>query len=219
MHQSVNSTAEPKPLTISPNSNNRSRVAEEDIPETRASQLRQIRQNLSFARITLQEAKQQADFLLVGVGLAEVLRRPFESLIQAIEKVRASHSVVESLLPDFTAVAAEIREQGGQLLPTDPNLEEFTRVYLKTRDLYHTLERSNASLQKQVKKFKERCQMLTFFAPDTKKDADPFLERLSTEVAPFEKQLSELKAMLKEHEKFCQKTGPPIVFTSGPLSA
>ena len=185
-------------------------LAEEIIPESRLQQLRRIRHNLAFARTSLEDARNQTDFLLVGIGIAQLLGRPFEELSQAIESARASLNPVESNIPEYTQLGSDLIESKGHIRSDHPEYQEFTRLHLLMRDLLAGAGASCRRLQKQSEKFKGKCALLAFFNPETKKDAGPFLQKLDEAIAPIAKRLTELEAVAHQYEPLLSK-GPPIL--------
>jgi len=184
-------------------------LGEESIYDVRIQQMRNIRHNLSFAHISLEEARRQVDFLLAGVGVVHALRQPFEELAYVLEKARKAARDAEALVLEYNKLAPDMSAPYGQTALDSPLFGQLRRTHLLCRDSYLTLKKNLKSLQKQIIKFRTRCALLTIFSPASANDAKALLEKVSTEVAPFEKQMKALKESLDQQESFLSTNMPP----------
>ena len=172
-------------------------LVDEQFPASHLAAMRAVRQNLAFARISPEEAQIQTDLLLlVGGGVANTVRHTPDSILSTAEQVRSNYAQIESLLPNYNKLAAEMAQPAtaGQSALTART--EYDRLHKFLGQIYSQATTQHDRLLKRVKKFEEHVQFIAYFSASAAREAEPLIEKLKVAFIVLAGQREKLKPVL-----------------------
>ena len=172
-------------------------LVDEQFPASHLAAMRAVRQNLAFARISPEEAQIQTDLLLlVGGGVANTVRHTPDSILATAEQVRSNYAQIESLLPNYNKLAAEMAQPAtaGQSALTART--EYDRLHKFLGQIYSQATTQHDRLLKRVKKFEEHVQFIAYFSASAAREAEPLIEKLKVAFIVLAGQREKLKPVL-----------------------
>jgi len=172
-------------------------LVDEQFPASHLAALRSVRQNLAFARITSQEAQIQIDLLLlVGGGVANTVRHTPDSILATAEQVRSNYAQIESLLPNYQKLAAQMAEPSNADPVVQTARTEYDRLHKFLGQIYSQATTQHDRLLKRVKKFEEHVQFIAYFSASAAREAEPLIEKLKVAFVVLADQRQKLKPVL-----------------------
>jgi hypothetical protein len=171
---------------------------ETSIPKSRLTGLRTIRQNLAFGRTPLPEAQTQADLLLVGGTIAQVLQPQFNELVVVYERFGASLAKTENSIGTQLTLAETLTG----LNPEDPLCDKARKAAItaaeNTGALLEDLETIAKHLRKKSDKFFSHCRFTTYMSQGSVSGLDPYFDQLRKLSDRVTERLKGIKATAKK---------------------
>lgn len=172
-------------------------LVDEHFPASHLAAIRAVRQNLAFARISPEEAQIQTDLLLlVGGVVANSVRHTPDSILATAEEVRSNYAQIESLLPNYHKLAAEMGQPSNASQTVQTARTEYDRLHKFLGQIYSQATAQHDKLLKRVKKFEDHVQFIAYFSASAAREAEPLIEKLKVAFVVLAGQREKLKPVL-----------------------
>jgi CRISPR/Cas system CSM-associated protein Csm2 small subunit len=159
-----------------------------------------IHHQLTFGRITLDEAIAQVDLLFAGKSLGQALEPHFNRLMIAIREVQTSLPICHDEIMNLKNQFLKAKQ-----FPTisSQNLEAQKEINLKLnqfRDFFKTVQKSVNEMKKMANSFRFQRDYLLFLSPKSESEVQIFSEQL-------EKLLSEIVNQMQKLDEEWEQLG------------
>lgn len=194
-------------------------AVESRVSTTRLNGLRTIRQNLAFARSSLSEAQTQADLLLIGGSIGQLLQPEFQELVTAFERLDSSLARTRDATRSELALAEQLAALSPQDVTFRSKCAEMITTAETTGQRLDEVEPLVDAVQGKVRGFVLRCRLMASLADGDTSDLDPYslqLQAISARLSAQFKGLRADKAKARLLVRHCGETPASTSATATP---
>lgn len=169
--------------------------------------LQDIQRDLSFGKITVQQAAQQTDIALAGMRLSDVLQRELQPLVNAFERLNLSRQEAANRLN----LVRKIREEQGGLESLDAEQSQWIKVALEAADIQLKQNRdASCEINRLVQAMQKKLLPAAFIEPQVKPEIQSIIDRIKRLQAECQRDYD----LMAEESKTSMKA---VAFKSGAL--
>ena len=170
--------------------------------------LKQVRQDLAFGRISLDEASRQADVTLSGLKLTEVLHPPVSAALTRATELQSLLAGLKGLTIDANNLVAAVRENDHEKQENDRRGAQLVRLLDRLDQELNSVSAKKAELESAVARLQISSQIIVLFSPESKQEVQSITGKVAIaitearmEVVNFTKQIASLKSAANEMTK------------------
>lgn len=145
-------------------------------------QLKQIRQDLAFGRIPLDEAARHADVALTGLKLTEALHPPVSTALTRTTELQSLLSGLKDLTNDANNLVAAMRENDHEHQENGERGAKLMRLLDRLDQELNGVTAKKAELQSAVARLQISSQIIVMFSPESKSEVQSITAKVASAI-------------------------------------
>lgn len=164
-------------------------------PAPITSILLEIQRDLSFGRITIENAYRQADIALAGLRMSDVLQRELQPLVSALEKLNTSRQEASARL---NLAKKMLDEHGGTQRMNDEQIQVFKSVLESANTYFAQNRETDSEVKRLAEKMQNKLKPAFLIEPQVKIEIESVVDRIKRVQADCQRDCNTMETEVKE---------------------